>query len=91
MSTSQTEAARKLRRRAEDKLALSKATNAESLTLVDTQRLLQELQIHQIELEMQNEVLSQALSERDALLEKYSDLYELAPAGYFELDRAGSR
>src|ERR1700759_5602345 len=56
----------------------------------DTQRLVQELQIHQIELEMQNKQLEQARTETEAALELYTDLYEFAPSGYFTLDRSGT-
>ena len=55
----------------------------------DTQRLLHELEVHQVELEMQNEELSAARNKAEALLEKYTDLYDFAPAGYFTLDPAG--
>ncbi len=52
-------------------------------------RLLQELQVHQIELEMQNEELCQARSALEEAREKYTDLYDFAPVSYFTLDRAG--
>jgi PAS domain S-box-containing protein len=52
-------------------------------------RLLQELQIHQIELELQNEELKQAKIEIEAGLTKYTDLYNFAPVGYFTLDVQG--
>ena len=55
----------------------------------DTQRLLHELQVHQIELEMQNEELRNARNDMAALLEKYTDLYDFAPTGYFSLDERG--
>ena len=54
------------------------------------QRLVQELQIHQIELEIQNEQLEQARAETEAALERYTDLYDFAPLGYFTLDRDGT-
>ena len=54
-----------------------------------TQRLLHELQVHQIELEMQNAELRQARDEVEAALNKYTDLYDFAPIGYFTLDREG--
>jgi two-component system, NarL family, sensor histidine kinase DegS len=55
----------------------------------NTARLLQELQIQQIELELQNEELRQSMAQVEAGLEKYSDLYDLAPVGYFSLDEQG--
>src|SRR6202035_1737073 len=83
-----------LRRRAEAWLneqhqSQRKVTGTERTTH-DTQRLVQELQIHQIELEMQNEQLEQARGETEAALERYTDLYEFAPSGYFTLDRNGT-
>ena len=92
MSNPPTESTRKFRRQAEEKLALSGETNSETPTTIETQRLLHELQVQQIELEMQNEELRRAIAERDekdALLGTYTDLYEFAPVGYFNLDHAG--
>ncbi|HEV2455973.1 MAG TPA: ATP-binding protein [Verrucomicrobiae bacterium] len=65
----------------------SKAGNSEST--VDTPRLFHELQIHQVELEMQNSELQDARNRMEALLEKYTDLYDFAPVGYFSLDELG--
>lgn len=56
----------------------------------ETQRLLHELQVHQIELEMQNAELSNARNEMEAALEKYTDLYNFAPVGYYTLDSSGT-
>ncbi len=78
-----------LRRRAEEFLR-AKATGAPvSRTVNEMQRILHELEVHQIELEMQNAELQQARNEAEAALEKYSDLYDFAPVGYFTLDRDG--
>jgi len=55
----------------------------------DPQRLLHELQVHQVELEMQNAELQDARDRMEVLLEKYTDLYDFAPAGYFSLDEQG--
>jgi PAS domain S-box-containing protein len=52
--------------------------------------LLHELQVHKIELDMQNEELRQARSELETALEKYTDLYDFAPVGYVTLDRSGT-
>ena len=55
----------------------------------DYLKLIHELQVHQIELEMQNEVLAETFAEVDAWRAKYQDLYETAPIGYFTLSLAG--
>jgi PAS domain S-box-containing protein len=80
----------KLRRRAEERLdkptAPALAVGAEE----EPQRLLHELQVHQIELEMQNEELRRVRDVAESLLEKYKDLYDFAPVGYVTLDRQGT-
>ena len=55
----------------------------------DTRRLLHELQVHQVELEMQNEELQKTRDEMEAGLEKYSDLYDFAPVGFFTFTPEG--
>jgi PAS domain S-box-containing protein len=56
----------------------------------DPLRLLHELEVHQVELEMQNEELRQARDKMEALMGKYSDLYDYAPMAYFNLDHGGT-
>lgn len=56
----------------------------------DARKLLQELQAHQIELEMQNEELMKARAAAEAAMQSYSELYDFAPAGYFSLDGKGA-
>ncbi len=48
-----------------------------------------ELQIHQIELELQNEALQQAQQELMESRTCYFQLYELAPVAYLTIDQAG--
>ncbi len=79
-----------LRRRAEERLGENAETVHPPGTVEDPLRLLHELQVHQIELEMQNSELRQARDEVDTVLEKYTDLYDFAPVSYFTLDRKGT-
>jgi PAS domain S-box-containing protein len=48
------------------------------------------LQVHQIELEMQNAELRQARDALEVALENYTDLYDFAPSGYFTLAATGA-
>ncbi len=79
------------RRRAEAKLAAQPhATPALPLLNLETQRLVHELQVHQIELEMQNEELIQARTDLENLLHQYTDLYNQSPVGYLTLTLDGT-
>jgi len=81
--------AEELRRQAEKRLLKSKQDITTPVTPEEAYRLIQELEIHQIELEMQNEELQQARSELEKFLIKYTDLYDFAPIGYFTLNQNG--
>jgi PAS domain S-box-containing protein len=83
-------AAAELRRHAEERLQAKKAELQPPRIEEETQRLVHELEVHQIELEMQNAELRQARDGLEALLEKYTDLYDFAPVGFFTLDREGA-
>ena len=79
-----------LRRCAEERLGEQHPEAGPGRTDDETRRLVHELQVHQIELEMQNEELQRARDEMEAGLERYSDLYDFAPVGYLTLDRDGT-
>lgn len=53
--------------------------------VADPRRLVHELQVHQVELEMQNAELQSARDGMETMLERYTDLYDFAPVGYFTL------
>ena len=75
-----------LRAAAEAELVKARATEAHHRS---AEELLHELQVHQIELEMQNEALRQAQIAQEASRNRYADLFELAPIGYLLLSSAG--
>ena len=77
-----------LRSRAEKLLAV-KGREVKKIPLTDVLSLVQELRVHQIELEMQNEELRQAQESIAEARDRYADLYDFAPVGYFTLNRKG--
>jgi len=79
-----------LRRRAEERLSTLVTAAGRPRLENEAQLLLHELQVHQVELEMQNAELRQARDNLEKTLEKYTDLYDFAPVGYFTLDRDGA-
>ena len=86
--------AAELHRRADQRLREKQRSQRPEIgdrsTTAETQRLVHELEVHQIQLEMQNQELLQARAEVEAILGQYTDLYDFAPVGYFTLGRDGT-
>ncbi len=78
-----------LRRRAE-KLLSAHLSEPAALSPEEVQRLVHDLEVHQIELEMQNRQLREAQEQLEASRDRYADLYDFAPLGYVSLDAGGS-
>ena len=82
-----------LRQKAEE-LLKKKLINSSTHQLInaskaDTLKLIHELQVHQIELELQNEELLHAQAVAEVEHDKYIRLYDMAPSGYFTLSSQG--
>ena len=75
-------------RQAEARLRATKRDVA-AMPVKDVQRLVHELQVYQIEMEMQNEELRRAQMELEASRDRYVDLYDFSPAGHLTLDTHG--
>jgi PAS domain S-box-containing protein len=78
------------RKKAEEILENQELSGEPGRTFPDDQALIHELQVHQIELEMQNEELKRARDETEKLQVKYEELYDFAPVGYFTVDQDGT-
>ena len=78
-----------LRERAETAVRATRGDVA-GLAEQDVQRLVHELQVQEIELEMQNESLLATHRELEKSREQYRDLYDFAPVGYLTVDLQGA-
>ncbi|MCF8221973.1 MAG: response regulator [Bacteroidales bacterium] len=79
----------KLRQKAEEKLKRRKSQTNKTVLDADKLKLIHELEVHQIELEMQNEELVTAKQKAEQAEEKYTNLYDFAPSGYLSLTKKG--
>lgn len=79
---------RSLRERAER--LLRKEPKPDTIESIDeAKRAIHELQVHQVEIEIQNEELRRTQSELEASRDRYAGLFETAPVGYALLDQSG--
>jgi len=78
----------KLREKAEARLQ-SETPGLQEFSLEEKNVLIHELQVHQIELEMQNDALRQNQISLEEANRKYSDFYDFAPVGFLTLDESG--
>ena len=78
-----------LRQRAEARFLENTPAISQPLSSMETEQLLHELQVHQIQLEMQNEELRRSQAELDSARADYFDLYDLAPLGYLTISDKG--
>jgi PAS domain S-box-containing protein len=78
-----------LRQKAEELLKNEAAITGNAPSELDILKLVHELDLHQVELEMQNEELLLATKKAQSDAEKYQELYDFAPSGYFTLSKEG--
>jgi PAS domain S-box-containing protein len=78
-----------LRRKAEEQLSKRQSDADFNISDNDTVKLIYELQVHQIELELQNEELLLAIQSAESSAKKFIELYDYAPSGYFTLSEDG--
>ncbi len=89
MKTDEPSEASILRQQAEE-LLLKVAKNLDgTLSEFELNKLVHELEVHQIELHLQNEELILAKEQAAIASEKYIELYDFAPSGYYTLSRKG--
>ncbi|MDZ7700361.1 MAG: ATP-binding protein [Deltaproteobacteria bacterium] len=79
----------RLRRRAETILKETEGKRADT-TDHDLLETLHELEVHQVELDLQNETLRRTAKDLEAARDKYFTFYEFAPVGFMTLDRTGT-
>lgn len=72
-----------------DSLDTQMSHNLEKLSLDETKKIVHELEVHQIELELQNEELLRVQNELEITKQRYFDLYDMAPIGYCTLNKDG--
>lgn len=78
-----------LRQRAEDLLKLRHSKINLNISETELLQFIHQLEVHQIELELQNEELLQAKAAAQDAADKYIELFDFAPIGYLRLSKDG--
>ncbi len=79
-----------LREKAEKSLKIKISKMKLNISEVEAMRLFHELEVHQIELEMQNDELLFAIEQTEIATEKFIELYDFLPSAYFNLSKEGN-
>lgn len=80
----------KLRQKAEKLLKRKVSKTNLKLSEEEMLKLIYELEVHQVELELQNEELKKAQTATNNYAERYHELYDFAPIGYMTLSKEGA-
>jgi signal transduction histidine kinase len=81
--------AQMLRKQAEDELMMRKANSSFSHSEIEMLKMVHELEVHQIELEMVNKELELSKEKVEIIVSQYTELYDFAPISYFSLSKEG--
>ena len=81
---------RSLRRLAESKVVRRDPVDLDALTVDEVRQLVHELEVHRVELEIQNEQLRESQLAAEESKERYKELYDSAPIGFITLDSRGA-
>ncbi len=88
-ATSKRQPIKNLREQAE-KRVLQTTNDVSGMSSAEIERLVYELQVHQEELEIQNEELRRVQTDLQESNDRYADLYDFAPVGYLTIDANGN-
>ena len=77
------------RQKAEDLLMKTHKESYSNLSEYEMRKVIHELEVHQVELEIQNDELRHLWAKAEVVNDKYTGLYDFTPTGYFMLSREG--